>query len=154
MDFPGIWACSQKLTEISYVHFMCPLSREYTLSCRISDFSHLLFIRWGHCLIYSRDIGHMTLFPQGKGGGFWYLGDVQAPQISLSIAAVAPLIPCWECEAPVLLFTKLYHSVDFLPHRAFLKTNEIMSFVQYESVPLQFNERCYVLWPSSPFSWI
>lgn len=32
-----------------------------------------------------------------------------------------------------------------LPHRAFLKTNEIMSAVQYKPVPPQLDERCYVL---------
>ena len=122
------------------------------LSCRISDFAHLPSIKWGHCFIY-----------RGWGWGAWYISSGKRRKISIfgvcsdspnqlhSSSSPSNSIPnsrsCWECEVPVLLFTKLYHSIHSLPSKAFLKTNEIMSSVQYKPVPSQLNERFYVLWP-------
>lgn len=146
----------RKLTEISYVRFICPLSRGYTLSCRISEFAHLLSIRWGHCSIYAGGIGSMAYFlrVERKDIGIWGMfSSLNQLPSSSPFNSMLNSRSCWECEAPIFLFTKFYHSVYTLPHRAFLKTNEIMSSVQCKPVPSQLNERCYVLWPSLLFSW-
>lgn len=83
---PGIQACSWEINQdyiCIYIYILPAPSVQVIhimgLSCRISFF-HLLSIRWGHCFIYSGDMGDHGILSQGRGEPFGIWSTLTFPK--------------------------------------------------------------------------